>query len=181
MKIFSKILIGLLVIVGSLLSSCSFLDVDTYFEDTFREDSIFHSQTNAEGYLWNTPKDFPDPGAIWGDSWNPGQLASDEMTARWRTGQFPGMLFTVGEVNERNLPGSMNIWYRMYRIIARTNKMLVQVENVEDMSTLDKQLYNRYVHFMRGYAYYLLLMNWGPCLIVGDEVLTSSESADFYD
>ena len=181
MKIFSKILIGLLVIAGSLLSSCSFLDVDSYFEDTFREDSIFHSQTNAEGYLWNTPKDFPDPGAIWGDSWNPGQLASDEMTARWRTGQFPGMLFTVGEVNERNLPGSMNIWYRMYRIIARTNKMLVQVENVEDMSTLDKQLYNGYVHFMRGYAYYHLLMNWGPCLIVGDEVLTSSESADFYD
>lgn len=181
MKILLKISIGLLVMASTLLSSCNFLDVDTYFEDTFREDSIFHSQANAEGYLWNTPKDFPDPGAIWGGSWNPGQLASDEMTARWRKDEFAGVLFTVGEVNERNLPGSMNIWYRMYRVIARSNKMLQEVDNVGDMSTLDKQRYRAYVHFMRGYAYYHLLMNWGPVLIVGDEVLSSAESAEFYD
>lgn len=181
MKIYSKILIGVVILASAMFSSCEFLDVDGYFEDTFREDSIFHSQANAEGYLWNTPKDFPDPGAIWGNPWNPGQLASDEMTCRWRTSEFSGALFTVGEINERNLPGSMNIWYRMYRVIARTNKMLVEVENVEDMSTLDKQRYNGYVHFMRGYAYYHLLMNWGPNLIVGDEILTSSESAEFYN
>lgn len=181
MKIFLKIIILVGVIASTLLSSCNYLDVDTYFEDTFRQDSIFHSQKNAEGYLWNTPKDFPDPGAIWGGPWNPGELASDEMTTRWRTGEFPGILFTVGEINERNVPGSMNIWYRMYRIIRRCNYMLAEVDKVGDMSTLDKQLYKGYVHFMRGYAYYHLLMNWGPCLIVGDEVLPSSESADFYD
>ena len=101
MKIFSKhlILLGVMAIVS--LNSCSFLDVDTYFEDTFSQDSIFLVK-ECRGYLWNT-KDFPDPGAIWGGSWNPGQLASDEMTARWRTSEFPGMLFSIGEVNERNL------------------------------------------------------------------------------
>jgi hypothetical protein len=49
------------------------------------------------------------------------------------------------------------------------------------MSTREKQLYKGYVHFLRGYAYYHLLMNWGPCLIVGDEVLPNSESAEYYD
>jgi len=181
MKLISKIIIVLAGMASFLLPSCSFLDVDTYFEDTFREDSIFHSMKNAEGYLWNTPKDFPDPGAIWGNSWNLGQMASDEITTRWRTGEFPGVLFTVGEINERNVPGSMNIWYRMYRVIRRCNTMLAEVDGVTDMSTRDKQTYKGYVHFLRGYAYYHLLMNWGPCLIVGDEVFPNSESAAYYD
>ncbi len=181
MKVTSKILIAIVGIFGVMLSSCSFLDVDTYFEDTFREDSIFHSMKNADGYLWNTPKDFPDPGAIWGGSWNLGQMASDEITTRWRTSEFPGVLFTVGEINERNVPSSMNIWYRMYRVIRRCNYMLANVDKVGDMSTREKQLYKGYVHFLRGYAYYHLLMNWGPCLIVGDEVMPNSESAEYYD
>lgn len=180
MKIFSKHLILLGVMASIMLSSCDFLDVDTYFEDTFSQDSIFHSQKNAEGYLWNTPKNFPDPGAIWGSPWNPGQLASDEMTARWRTWEFAGIMFTIGEVNERNL-GSMNIWYNMYNVIRRCNTMLAEIDNVTDMSTREKQTYRGYVHFLRGYAYYHLLMNWGPCLIVGDEVFVSSESAAYYD
>lgn len=180
MKIFSKaILLG--VFFSVILSSCSFLDVDKYFEDTFQQDSIFHSQKNAEGYLWHTPTLFPDPGAIWGDPWNPGQLASDEMTARWRTGQFPGMRFTVGEINERNLPGSMNIWYNMYKVVRRCNTMLQDVDKVTDMTTREKQLYKGYVHFIRGYAYYHLLMNWGPLLIIGDDVIASSESAEHYN
>ncbi len=181
MKNNSIFIFAVAAIIGVMLSSCSFLNVDTYFEDTFQADSIFHSQKNAEGYLWNTPKDFPDPGAIWGNSWNPGELASDEMTTRWRMGEFPGVLFTVGEINERNLPGSFNVWYRMYKIINRCNKMLANADQITDISTRNKQLYKGYVHFLRGYAYYHLLMNWGPCLIVGDDIIPSSESAAFYD
>ncbi|MDD2243873.1 MAG: RagB/SusD family nutrient uptake outer membrane protein [Dysgonamonadaceae bacterium] len=180
MKILSKIIIGLVGIAMISLSSCNYLDVDRYFEDTFSQDSIFHSQKNADGYLWNTPKDFPDPGDIWGTPWNPGEMASDEMTARWRTGEFAGILFTVGEINERNL-GSFNIWYQMYRVINRCNIMLANIDKVSDMNSLDRQLYVGYVHFMRGYAYYHLLMNWGPLLIVGDEVMLSSEPASYYD
>lgn len=164
-----------------MLSSCNFLDVDTYFENTFREDSIFNSMKNAEGYLWNTPKDFPDPGAIWGYPWNLGQMASDEITTRWRTSQFSAIYFTVGEMNSRNVPSSMNIWYRMYRIIRRCNTMLANIDKPGDMTTRERQLYKGYVHFLRGYAYYHLLMNWGPCLIIGDEVLPNSESAEFYN
>lgn len=183
MNIFNKIIlfIGVTGITSVMFNSCDFLDVDSYFEDTFQQDSIFHSKKNAEGYLWNTPKDFPSPGTLWGHPWNPGELASDELTVRWTTSEFPGVLFTVGKINERNLPFSMNIWKNMYTIIRRCNLMLINADKIGDMNTLERQRYKGYVHFMRGYAYYHLLMNWGPCLIVGDEVLPSSKSASYYD
>ena len=59
--------------------------------------------------------------------------------------------------------------------------MLENVGKVPDMTEADRRRYIGYVHFMRGYAYYHLLMNYGPLLIVGDEVLSTSESAEYYN
>lgn len=182
MKKLFKILLGTAMGSLPLLSSCNFLDVDSYFEATFKEDSIFHSKKNAEGYLWNTPDGFPDEGAIWGNSWNPGEMASDEITVRWQTAEFWGAQFSTGRINERNLPANIqNLWYYMYKIVARCNKMLAAVGSVPDMTEIDRRNYIGYVHFMRGFAYYHLLMDFGPLLIVGDEVLNTSESAEYYD
>src|SRR5690625_2258525 len=108
-------------------------------------------------------------------------MGSDEMTAQWRTFEVRGILFSVVDINERNLPGSFNIWYSMCRVIRRCNNMLANVDEVHDMSTFDKHLYKGYVHFLRGYAYCDLLMNWGSCLVLEDEVLPSSEAAEFYN
>ncbi|SES89501.1 Starch-binding associating with outer membrane [Prevotella sp. kh1p2] len=168
------------LIASSMLTSCNYLDVDHYFEATFKEDSIFHSQVNAEGYLWNTPQGFPDPGNIWGNSWNPGETASDEITVKWQTAEFWGARLTVGGINENNVP-NWYLWYDMYKIINRCNRMLLNVDNVGDMTDSDRRLYKSYVHFMRGYAYYHLLMNWGPIINVGDEVMPTDKPADFYN
>ena len=92
-----KILLGAVIGSSLLFSSCNFLDVDSYFQATFKEDSIFHSMKNAEGYLWNTPTRFPDAGAIWGNSWNPGETASDEITVRWQTNEFWGAQFSISD------------------------------------------------------------------------------------
>lgn len=161
-------------------ASCNFLDIDTYFEGTFKTDSVFHSKKNAEGYLWHTPTLLPDPGAIYGGSWNLGEFGSDEMMTRWRKDEFWPMFFSVGELNERNLRNEY-LWTNMYRMIARCNLMFQKVNEVEDMSTLDKQAYIAYAHFMRGYAYYHLLINWGPLLILGDDVIPTSLKAEEYN
>ncbi len=174
-----KILLGAVIGSSLLFSSCNFLDVDSYFQATFKEDSIFHSMKNAEGYLWNTPTRFPDAGAIWGNSWNPGETASDEITVRWQTNEFWGAQFSIGKINSRNLP--QDLWYTMYVVVTRCNRMLENVGKVPDMTEADRRRYIGYVHFMRGYAYYHLLMNYGPLLIVGDEVLSTSESAEYYN
>ena len=174
-----KILLGAVIGSSLLFSSCNFLDVDSYFQATFKEDSIFHSMKNAEGYLRNTPTRFPDAGAIWGNSWNPGETASDEITVRWQTSEFWGAQFSIGKINSRNLP--RDLWYTMYVVVTRCNRMLENVGKVPDMTEADRRRYIGYVHFMRGYAYYHLLMNYGPLLIVGDEVLSTSESAEYYN
>lgn len=171
-----KILLGAVIGSSLLFSSCNFLDVDSYFQATFKEDSIMK---NAEGYLWNTPTRFPDAGAIWGNSWNPGETASDEITVRWQTSEFWGAQFSIGKINSRNLP--RDLWYTMYVVVTRCNRMLENVGKVPDMTEADRRRYIGYVHFMRGYAYYHLLMNYGPLLIVGDEVLSTSESAEYYN
>lgn len=147
-----KILLGAVIGSSLLLSSCNFLDVDSYFQATFKEDSIFHSMKNAEGYLWNTPTRFPDAGAIWGNSWNPGETASDEITVRWQTSEFWGAQFSIGKINSRNLP--RDLWYTMYVVVTRCNRMLENVGKVPDMTEADRRRYIGYVHFMRGYAYY---------------------------
>lgn len=178
-KNITKILIATISSV-SLLSSCNFLDVDHYFEATFKEDSIFYSKRNAESYLWNVPGRFPEAGNIWGNSWCPGEFASDELTGRWPDPEFWGMQFTVGKINEENVP-NWNLWYGMYRTIRRCNIMLANIDKVHDMTEPDKNEYVSYVHFMRGYAYYILFVNWGPCLIIGDEIIPTDESSEYYN
>ena len=45
-----KILLGAVIGSSLLFSSCNFLDVDSYFQATFKEDSIFHS-TNGKIHI----------------------------------------------------------------------------------------------------------------------------------
>ncbi len=183
MKKINKIIIALfIVLISGGFSSCNFLNVDSYFLDTLKEDSIFHTRKNAEGYLWNTATLFPSADRIWGASYAPGELASDELTARWKTNRYPGLLFTVGEVNAYNVQNStMYIWDRMYKIINRCNEMLIKVKDVPGMSISQKAEYIAYTHFMRGYAYYFLLQNWGPLLIAGDDIIDSTKDANYFN
>lgn len=179
-KIKYIVIVALSAVMSFSFQSCNFLNVDHYFLDTMNEDSIFSSKLNAEKYLFNVPTMFPDQGAIWGNSFTPGELASDEMTANWRTGEFPGIYFTVGRVNASNLY-SFNIWDNMYKIIARCNYMLENVDKVPDMIQSEKNEYKGYVHFIRGWAYYHLLQNWGPLYIVYDQVFTSVNTPDDFN
>ena len=105
--------------------------------------------------------------------------SSDEITVRWQTANSGELQFSIGKINSRNLP--RDLWYTMYVVVTRCNRMLENVGKVPDMTEADRRRYIGYVHFMRGYAYYHLLMNYGPLLIVGDEVLSTSESAEYYN
>lgn len=161
-------------------SSCSFLDQDDNFNAIFKEDSIFHSARNANGYLYATPNFFPEAGQLWGNSYCPGESASDEICMRWQTSEFWGAQFTVNKINSENVP-NRGQWTNMYKVINRCNRMLANIDNVGDMSSSDKDEYKAMVHFMRGYAYYILMQNWGPCLILGDEIVSTSENAEYYN
>lgn len=170
----------LVIPVIPLLSSCDFLDADDYFNETLKEDSIFSNKRNLEKYLWGTAAYFPDEGAIFGDNYTPGPMATDEGFSLISTSEFRGMAYVLGEVTPTNLYG-MDIWPTMYKIIRKTNTMLARMEEVRDLTATDKRNILGYVHFMRGYAYYHLLMQYGPVVLLGDDILESNEEAEYYD
>jgi hypothetical protein len=151
--------------------------VDDYFNETLKLDSVFHNKRNFEKYLWGTANYFEDEGNIFGNTSVPGITASDEAFSLGSA--YNGLNLVLGEVSSTNLQG-MDIWGQMYKIVRKSNTMLARINEVTDMTTTDRRDLLGYIYFMRAYAYYNLLMQYGPVVILGDDVLESNESIEYY-
>ena len=173
-------LIAILLLSIGMFSSCNFLNVEDYFEDTMPYDSVFANKQNIERYMWATAAMFPDEGSIFSGPYTPGPVASDEAFVAFNSDQFAGMAFVLGEVNTDNLKG-LGRWGDSYKIIRKTNLILSRMNEAKDLTAMDKNELTGYTRFIRAYAYYNLLMNFGPLVIVGDEVLDSNETPEYYD
>lgn len=68
----------------------------------------------------------------------------------------------------------------MYKIIRKANIILSRMDEVTDMSNLEKPDIWAYTYFMRAYAYYHLIMDFGPVILVGDQVYPSNEQPEAY-
>lgn len=159
---------------------CNFLDIENYYTDELEYDSIFHTQLNFEKYLWGTATFLPDESAVLANNYTPGPLATDEAFSLSNLNTFRGMAYVLGYVEPTNLMG-MDIWSNMYKIIRKCNTMLTQIDKPIDMTDKDKNQLLGYIHMLRGYAYYHLLMQYGPFVIIGDDVMDNNESAESYD
>lgn len=173
-------LIAIIILAMSGITSCNYLDVEEYFKDTLPYDSVFANKKNVERYMWATAAMFPDEGSLLDHPYTPGPLATDEAFATFNTGSLRGIGFVIGEVTPDDLRGLDN-WGQMYKIIRKCNIILSRLDGVKDMTTTSKFEILGYTHFIRAYAYYHLLMNFGPVILVGDEVLNSNESPEYYD
>ena len=162
------------------MSSCNYLNVDDYFMDTLGYDSIFQNKLNLQQYLWGTAAFFYDEGAIWGSTYTPGVVGSDEAFTMWDHDEYPGTQFVLGNINPDNLM-SMNVWPQMYKIIRKTNLIFQRIDECKDLTTLEEREILGYAHFMRAYAYYLILMNFGPVVLIGDETLETNEKPEYYN
>jgi hypothetical protein len=171
--IFALILTGF---TGQFIS-CNFLDVDDYFNETLKMDSVFHNKRNLEKYLWGTANYFYDEGEIFGNTHIPGITASDEGFSLGAA--YNGLSFVLGEVTETNAQG-MDIWGRMYQIVRKANTMFARIDEAVDLTSTDKRELLGYIHFLRGYAYYHLLLQYGPVVLLGDEILESNETVEYY-
>ncbi|MDR1518049.1 MAG: RagB/SusD family nutrient uptake outer membrane protein [Dysgonamonadaceae bacterium] len=164
------------VAVITLLShSCNFLDVNDYFQETLKYDSIFSSQRNIERYLWTTANQFWDEGD---QRTELGAYACDEGFSL--TNDFDGMQYAMGNVTPTNAH-RLGKWGSMYIIIRRANTILANLDKAGDLSTLDRGEILGYTYFMRAYAYYHLLIQYGPLVIIGDDVLDTNEQTEYYD
>lgn len=158
-------------------NACDFLSVDDYFNETLSLDSVFSNKRNFEKYLWGTANYFNEEGNIFGGTSVPGIMASDEAFSLGSA--YNGLSLVLGEVTPTDLQG-MNIWGQMYKIVRKANVMLVRINEVQDMTTTDRRELLGYIYFMRAYAYYNLLMQYGPIVILGDDVFESNETIEYY-
>jgi hypothetical protein len=179
MKRYSKTLTAMALVAMFALGSCKdFLSVDKYFSDELKMDSVYLSPRYLEAYMWGAAARFPDEGNFFYGGYTPGPYATDE--AFTLHGSAQGMDFVLDNITSDNL-GSMNQWAAMYQIIRKCNNIFANIDGVPNLLPKDKTRILAYTVFIRAYAYYHLLMNFGPPILLGDEMVNVNLDLTAYD
>ena len=165
------------------LSSCKdLLSVDNYFSDELKLDSVFAQTRYVEAYMWGAAALFPDEGNLLNGSHTPGPLATDEaFTSFFTSSGYNGMRFVLGEINANSMHSFHSVWGNMYKIIRKCNTILERIDEATDMTTRERFDIIGYTRFMRAYAYYNILMDFGPPIILDDEIIESNATLAEYD
>ena len=162
------------------LSSCDFLSIEDYVDKELTIDSIFAQKRYLEAYMWGTATYFPDEGALNYVPWTPGPMATDEAFCEFPLNNFQGMAFVLGSRDDSNL-GSLDQWHNSYLIIRQCNTIINRIDEVRDLTNIERMRILSYTRFFRAYAYYIILMNHGPVLLLGDEIVENNEEMTYYD
>lgn len=170
----------IMFVLGSGLLSCDYLSIDDYVDKDLAIDTIFTQKRYIEAYMWGAASYLPDEGALFGNPYTPGPMATDEAFCEFGTNEFQGMGYVLGERNESNL-GSLNKWHTWYQVIRQCNTIFNRMDEARDWTISERQRIVSYTRFIRAYAYYLLLMNHGPVVLLGDEVVENNEDITYYD
>ncbi len=184
---------GLLVTTVFMSSSCKdYLNIDNYFDDEFNIDSAFSNTRNIEAYMWGAASMFPDESNTVRFGFTPGPMATDEgfngLTGTGTTNVYYGMDFVTGNItpdyygagagaNDYNL----NQWNRYYKIIRKANSILANLDVPRDLTNADRLRIEGYTRFIRAYAYYNIIVDYGPAILLGDEVVNTNEPIEYYD
>ncbi|MFV0267147.1 MAG: RagB/SusD family nutrient uptake outer membrane protein [Draconibacterium sp.] len=178
--------VGLMCVMAT---SCKdYLNIDDYFDDEFNIDSAFVNARYIEAYMWGAADMFPDEAQTVRYGYTPGPMAADEafngLTGGGSSNVYYGMDFATGRITPDFFGDSspnLNQWGRYYKIIRKTNNVLQNLDMPKDLTTADRLRIEGYTRFIRAYAYYCLLVDYGPPIILGDEVVNTNESLEYYD
>ncbi len=176
----------LLVSVGVFSSCKNYLNVDRYFDDEFNIDSVFTSTRYMESYMWGAATMFPDEAATSRANHTPGILATDEGFNNFRVSNnwYPGLDFSAGYINPDFYGVSspnLDQWKNYYKIIRKCNNILNHLDDPVDKTIASRNHIEGYTRFIRAYAYYNILIDYGPPILLGDEVVNTNEDLPYYD
>ncbi|AIM39060.1 starch-binding protein [Sphingobacterium sp. ML3W] len=175
-----------------MTTSCKdYLNIDEYFDDEFNIDSAFSNVRNMEAYMWGAAAMFPDESNTVRYGYTPGPMATDEglngLTGAGSTNVYYGMDFVTGNISPDFFGGgsstkyNLNEWGRYYKIIRKCNNILQNLDRPSDLNNMDRLRIEGYTRFIRAYAYYNILVDYGPAILVGDEVVNTNEPITYYD
>lgn len=174
--------------VSGFFASCNYLNIDDYFEDTFQEDSIYANKRNIERYFNGAAALLPVVDKNWEYGNTPGVTGSDEAVScgDWNgmvVIQFSGTKLMNNEITSSSMGGwtwDFNIWPKCYKVIRKVNTILPHIDGVRDMNSFERMEFRAKCRFLRAYAYYLILQQNGPMILLGDEVVSNNEEAEYY-
>ena len=172
----------MLSLVAVLMSSCDFLNIDRYIDEEMKIDSIFSTKRYVEAYMWDAASRFTDEGALFGGDnlYTPGPMATDEAFCLFNTPEFQGMGYVLGEYNADQI-GNINRWAGWYKIIRQCNTIFARIDEARDWTATERQRILAYTRFIRAYAYYNIVTNFGPPVLLYDELVPNNEEMAYYD
>ena len=125
---------------------------------------------------------------LWEYGNTPGVTGSDEAVScgDWSgmvVIQFSGTKLTNNEITASSMGGwtwDFNIWPKCYKVIRKMNTMQPSIDRVRDMNSFEKIAFRAKARFLRAYAYYWILQQNGPMILLGDEIVGNNESPEYY-
>lgn len=160
-------LIGVLFL-AQFFVSCNYLDVDQYFDDTLTLDSAFTKRNYTEYFLSNAYEVMYDEVCDFATGGKGGYalFASDELlrmddgqlTKKYQNGEYSA---TQHLTNDK--------WYRVYETVRKASTFIQLVDKCEEMTLNERSERKAEARFLRGYAYWTLLTQYGPVPILPDE------------
>lgn len=165
-----KILIAIFAALagGFSLQSCNdYLDVDEYIDQMTFLDSVFSRKTLLEQYINGAAQYLPNEGKLWSGSASPYQVASDENFNSWNDDAHNGMKFLLDEVTPYD--NYYNQYPKYYQGIRQTLTALSRINEVPDITDIQRREDMGRCYFLLGYYYYLLLQQYGPVPIVPEQ------------
>lgn len=184
--------IFLLIVAGLVFgfgTSCKdFLNIDKYFDDEFNIDSAFVNVRYMEAYMWGAANMFPDEAQTVRYGYTPGPMSTDEgfnvLTGTGVNNVYYGMDFAGGRITPDFYGDSnpnLNQWSNYYKIIRKANTLLANLDMPYDMTIADRHRIEGYTRFIRAYAYYSIIVDYGPPILLYDEIVNTNEALEYYD
>ena len=175
-------------LVVAITSCTDYLNIDNYFDDEFNIDSVFTNTRYMEAYMWGAAAMFPDEAQTIRYGYTPGPMATDEgfngLTGGGSGNVYYGMDFATGRITPDFYgDGSPNLnqWAKYYKIIRKCNSILQNLDVPKDLTNEYRLKIEGYTRFIRAYAYYNIIVDYGPPILLGDEVVNTNESLEYYD
>lgn len=167
-----------LIMIGWVftLNSCDYLNVNPYFNDIISVDTVFARQEFLERYLWGTAGLLPTEGNLYYGSSYPYMTAVDESIMSHKKDEMGGAYLVSDEIS--SFSKYYNNWEKMYKGIRKANTILSRIDECRDLDLEARRDIMGMSYFLRGYFYYLLVLQYGPVPLLPTTVLDVSASND---
>lgn len=158
----------LLSVTASLLVCACSDYLDQVPEDRQTIEEVFQKKSTTEQYLANVYtyiRDEADEHAS-----NPWTSNSDEMAISWA--KYATYQISIGNWEVANSPFSF--WNHYYNGIRAATYFINHIDGNKEMQRVSPDLIPQYkaeARFLRAYYYFMLMRQYGPVVLVGDEVL----------